>query len=372
MNIAFYAPLKSPDHPNPSGDRLLGRLLMQAMQLAGHHVFKASSLRSLDRSGEHCNQQRIKKIAEKLAHRFIRKVQRGVVTRPDIWFTYHIYHKAPDWIGPYVSEKLAIPYVIAEASVSPKQQNGSWSNGHQQAVTCIEHADAMVALNQRDIECARPYLAPTAKFLALPPYLDTQRFHLKQTAKGTTKPTSHIKILAVAMMRPGDKQQSWQFLSKVLATLKTHNWEFHSIGSGKCENEIVNSLQIAAGDKHFHHGAIQGQKLVDLVNQCDLFAWPAMNEALGMALLEAQACGLPVLAGRNGGVANVVQHGTTGLLCSTHSVEQFSNNLDYLLERPAVIGRMGRDARDWVIQNRRIESAANKLNQLVGTLCAKS
>ena len=38
MRIAFYAPLKSPNHPVPSGDRLMARLLIAALQRAGHDV----------------------------------------------------------------------------------------------------------------------------------------------------------------------------------------------------------------------------------------------------------------------------------------------------------------------------------------------
>src|SRR4051812_22263565 len=46
MNIAFYAPLKSPHHPVPSGDRLMARQLMAALTLAGHSVTVASEFRS--------------------------------------------------------------------------------------------------------------------------------------------------------------------------------------------------------------------------------------------------------------------------------------------------------------------------------------
>jgi hypothetical protein len=35
MRIAFYAPMKPPDHPQPSGDRRMANLLMQALRLAG-------------------------------------------------------------------------------------------------------------------------------------------------------------------------------------------------------------------------------------------------------------------------------------------------------------------------------------------------
>jgi len=46
MKIAFYAPLKSPDHPVPSGDRLMARMLIAALRIGGHEVAIASDLRS--------------------------------------------------------------------------------------------------------------------------------------------------------------------------------------------------------------------------------------------------------------------------------------------------------------------------------------
>ena len=50
------------------------------------------------------------------------------------------------------------------------------------------------------------------------------------------------------------------------------------------------------------------------LREADLFVWPAINEAFGMALLEAQASALPVVAGASGGVGGIVASGETGLL----------------------------------------------------------
>ena len=41
--------------------------------------------------------------------------------RPDLWFTYHLYYKAPDLVGPLVAGALGIPYAVAEASVAHKR-----------------------------------------------------------------------------------------------------------------------------------------------------------------------------------------------------------------------------------------------------------
>ena len=46
MEIAFYAPLKPPGHPVPSGDRRMARGLMAALGAAGHRVVLASALRA--------------------------------------------------------------------------------------------------------------------------------------------------------------------------------------------------------------------------------------------------------------------------------------------------------------------------------------
>ena len=52
MKIAFYAPMKPPDHPVPSGDRTMARLLVRALETAGHEVRLACRLRSRDPRGE--------------------------------------------------------------------------------------------------------------------------------------------------------------------------------------------------------------------------------------------------------------------------------------------------------------------------------
>ena len=48
MRVAFYAPLKSPAHPVPSGDRRIARALLQALALGGHDTTLVSIFRCFD------------------------------------------------------------------------------------------------------------------------------------------------------------------------------------------------------------------------------------------------------------------------------------------------------------------------------------
>ena len=118
MRIAFYAPLKPVDHPIPSGDRQLGEALQEALRIRGHDTFVASRFRSFEGDGDARRQSRLAELGRRLGDRLVRRLSR-VERRPDVWFTYHLYHKAPDWLGPKVSRALDIPYVVAEASVAP-------------------------------------------------------------------------------------------------------------------------------------------------------------------------------------------------------------------------------------------------------------
>ena len=82
----------------------------------------------------------IARLAQRLA-------RRPAAERPAAWLTYHLYHKAPDYLGPVVCDALAIPYLVAEASSSAKQADGPWACGHRSAAAAIARADAVFGLD---------------------------------------------------------------------------------------------------------------------------------------------------------------------------------------------------------------------------------
>ena len=137
MRIAYYAPLKAPTHPTPSGDRRMARLFIRALTAAGHSVDLASDFRAYDGSGDPQQQVRIREQGGHVARTLIEGWRAAPASAPELWFTYHVYHKAPDWLGPAVADGLGIPYVIAEASHAPKRRGGAWDLGYQAAAQAI-------------------------------------------------------------------------------------------------------------------------------------------------------------------------------------------------------------------------------------------
>ncbi|HEB79487.1 MAG TPA: glycosyltransferase family 1 protein, partial [Rhodospirillales bacterium] len=177
MRIAFYAPLKPADHPAPSGDRRMARLLIRALEMAGHEVEQASRLRSYDGGGDNLRQRKLRALGGRMAERLIRRYQRRPPEkRPQAWFTYHLYHKAPDWLGPAVSRAFDIPYVAAEASYAPKQENGPWAEGFDAAARAIALADLVFCPNSNDLECVLPLIGDPERLVPLTPFIEVSRF----------------------------------------------------------------------------------------------------------------------------------------------------------------------------------------------------
>jgi glycosyltransferase involved in cell wall biosynthesis len=377
LRIAFYAPMKAPDHPRSSGDRTMARLLMTALSMSGHAAEPVCRLSSFDGVGDAARQQRIGAVGDKLAERLVRRWRRGPpAERPDLWFTYHLYHKAPDWLGPRVTLALDIPYVVAEASHAGKQAQGPWALAHAAAADAISRADLIVGLNAADTDGVRPLLADPARLLALRPFVDTRPYVEASAARDARRRSSCERhgiaagepiLLTVAMMRAGDKLASYRLMGEALGSLRGRRWRLLIAGDGPAHADVRQALASFA-DRIVWLGHVDEAEMPRVYASADLYVWPAIGEAWGMTLLEAQAAGLPVVAGRNGGIPDIVADGETGILAPVADARAFALAVAALLDDATRRRAMGDVAQvrmlarhDIAIASRTMDAALQRL-----------
>jgi colanic acid/amylovoran biosynthesis glycosyltransferase len=94
------------------------------------------------------------------------------------------------------------------------------------------------------------------------------------------------------------------------------------------------------------------------------------HEGTPLAVLEAMASGVPVVATRHAGIGDVVEHGTRGLLCAEHDVEAMAAHLVQLVDDPALAGRMGRAGRAYVEVHHRVEDRVAILQGILERVAA--
>ncbi len=357
MKIAFYCPMKSPNHPVPSGDRLMARLLMQAMQLAGYEVEVVSELRSFLRQPDDGEAEALARDAEQERQRISTLWQE--TSPPDLWFCYHPYYKALDLLGPQLSRLFAMPYVTAEASYSPKRNSTGWAQIQARLLDDLSSAAVNICFTHRDRDGLMK-ANPETRTQMLPPFLDTSLFCALDPAPQASR------MATVAMMRPGDKLSSYEALAAALNRVSPNlDWTLDIIGDGP-ERETVQTLfKDISPHRLVWHGEKTPHEIADILSHASLYLWPGHGEAYGLAYLEAQAAGLPVIAERIAGVPEVVIDGKTGILIEPGNTQSYANAIEKLLTDQEKRQSMAQSARAFVSQERSLQNAASTLDRIL-------
>ena len=350
MKIAFYAPLKSPEHPIPSGDRQMARALIKSLQLAGHNVELVSQFRSFSKTPH--SREMVDQATDEAAR--IMSEWGGHI--PDLWLSYHPYYKAPDFIGAKIHRKAGIPVFTIEASLAGKRDRTDWADSQAVVRDMVKAARANFYFTDRD----RKGLAVDVKedrLIYLPPFID-----IHDPVPARHDKSGPVQLVTMGMMRGGVKFDSYQMLAEALAGLEFDDWQLSIIGDGP------DRVQVEALFARFDDGKINwlGQLAPSAVSgqlaEGDIFVWPGFGEAYGLAYLEAQATGLPVVAQNTHGVPWVVRHGKTGILTKPGDVNAYRDGLMTLMSDRRLARTYGDNARAFVVDERNLAGAGKILD----------
>ncbi len=367
LRILLHTPLKPPDSPVASGDREMARGLARLLARLGHRVVMPAASRvapGIPAPDAHIGLERRARLqAARLIARW-RALPARHPERFDLWFTYHCWYRKPDWLGPIVTQALAIPYVIAEASHSFRRAQGPTRLGHRAAERALAAADLVLTLNPRDIAGVKARLRPGARQVLMPPFIDTTPFRAAAEARRDNDPPV---LLSVGMMRPRDKLDSYRVLAQAFALLGDRSWQAVLVGDGPARAD-VEALMAPFGTRVRFAGAVPHDRLPAVYAAADLYLWPAINEAYGMAFLEAQAAGLPVVAGRTGGVPAVVADGISGVLTPVGDASAFAAGVRRLLDDRTERARLAVGAARRMVQRHDEGVAAHLLAAALRTL----
>jgi len=361
MKIAFYAPLKSPNHPVPSGDRLMARLLMQALADAGHFVEIVSEFRGYAGEPDPKLLGELAAEAKAEAGRIAARWQANGA--PDLWFTYHSYYKSPDRLGPALSASAGIPYVTAEASYSKRRDEGDWFESQQLVVAGVRQAALNLCLTERD-RAGLLAAVPEGRYARLPPFVDTARF-------AASVPGSR-RLVTVAMMRSGVKFDSYVMLAKALERIRERDWTLTVIGGGPKRDDVRGLFSAFGEDRIVWRGELAAETVAAELAAGGVYVWPGFGEAYGLAYLEAQAAGLPVVAQKTAGVPEVVVYGTTGLLTGEGDIGAFAQAIASLLDDDARRGQMADAALRFAHGERSLAAASKRLDLLLRQYASRS
>ncbi len=357
MKIAFYAPFKPMDHPVPSGDRTIARGIVRFLRVKGHDVQVQSRLRTR----WIFNTPRAWPGAVKQLLICLIRLKKK---RPDLWLTYHTYYKAPDVLGPLVCIFLNIPYAIFGASYATKKRKqvntflGFYLNRF-----ALTRATRVFTNSRRDFKNLKRLL-PGKRLVYIRPGIDPEPYARQANRSQVLARAKRPVILTAAMFRKDVKTLGLLWLIRCCGQLAARGIDFELVvaGDGKRRKDLERWARFHLPGRHRFLGRLALEKMPHFYALGDLFAFPGINESLGMVFLEAQASCLPVLAFDTGGISGVVARGRTGYLTSPFDTNAFAAALERMVTDLPRTRLMGQCARAHVREHHDLGQTYERLN----------
>jgi phosphatidylinositol alpha-1,6-mannosyltransferase len=199
---------------------------------------------------------------------------------------------------------------------------------------------------------------PEGRVRLLHPGVDTRRFMPAPRDEGVRRQLGWERRTVLLTVGRLQKRKGHDMLVRALPRIRRSvPGVLYAIAGDGEERAVLETLAREQGvaDHVQFLGAVEDATLIRCYQQCDLFVLPNRQEGsdiegFGMVLLEAQACGKPVVAGDSGGTAETMRVPETGRIVPCDGPDELARLLPDLLARPDDLARMGEAGRRWVVE----------------------
>jgi len=122
--------------------------------------------------------------------------------------------------------------------------------------------------------------------------------------------------------------------------------------------ELIDSLQL--NDSIYYLGSVPHRYVADILSGCDVYLHTSFSESLGRSVLEAMACGKPVVASETGAIPEFVKPSKTGFLAKPGTPEDYAKKVIELLGDSTIRKEVGKRAREIVKAEYSLDVTAKK------------
>ncbi len=249
---------------------------------------------------------------------------------------FKIFHKKPKLVLHYHMDVAGLPVWLKFLSL-PSRATMRLLFSQADAVICssldyIKHS-----------QVKNFYYKYKDKFFALPFGVDLNIF-----SPPTNQNKQEFTILFVGGLDRAHYFKGVDVLLEAVANLdKNKNWRLIIAGEGELKEKYkkqAEELKIKNRVKFL--GKLKLSSLAQVYQEAGVFVLPSINqnEAFGIVLLEAMACGVPVIASDLPGVRSVFQNGREGFLIQPGNVQDLSQKIEFFLDNSEKQKQMGRKA----------------------------
>lgn len=262
------------------------------------------------------------------------------------------------WMAYLLKKWQKIPYVSyvhgEDVEAASMSRELSWM-----VRRVFKNADYLIANSHNTASIlTESWGVPKSHVRVVHPGVDTRLFNPTERNTGVRKRLGWRDRTVVLTVGRLQKRKGHDVMIRALNEIRSviPDVLYAIVGHGD-ERDYLECLAKTEGveDHVLFHGEVDDRTMSQCYQQCDLFALPNRQvgrdiEGFGMVLLEAQASGRPVLAGKSGGTSETMRIPETGVVVPCERPESLAEQVIELLLDQARLDAMGAAGRDWVIE----------------------
>lgn len=206
---------------------------------------------------------------------------------------------------------------------------------------CSRFTDKLITINSEDYELAKKKFHAGEVCYVPGVGIDLSRFQnvqVDRTAKrqGIGIPEDAFLLLSVGEL---NENKNHQIIVRALAKLGDSKVHYAIAGEGDKRDELLELANELGVSKQVHLLGYR-KDIPELNYSADVFCFPSLREGLGLAAIEAMACGLPIITSNIHGINDYSIDGVTGYKCDSADVNGFMQAIDKLINDPLARAQM--------------------------------
>ena len=225
------------------------------------------------------------------------------------------------------------------------------------------YTDILITINHEDYERAKTFHAKKVEYIP-GVGVDIEKFKKEEVNLIKKRKEFGLEVDDFVVVSVGElnKNKNHEVVIKAISKLNNPKVKYLICGQGSLESYLENLIE--------EQGLTEQVKLMgfrrdiaELYNASNLLAFPSLREGLSVALMEAMACGLPVVCSKIRGNTDLIQENKGGYLVPSKDVETFSKSIIKVLEQPELAKEMAEYNRE-CIKEFSIEKTKEKMKQI--------
>lgn len=204
--------------------------------------------------------------------------------------------------------------------------------------------------------------------------VDTDFFYplTKTEARKSISISSPKKLILFGAMSVKDKRKGFEYLHKALMQLAMSNPqsvnEYALLVFGKSSPEMFEGIPFEVINLTYLNSAVD---IRNAYNSADVFVIPSLEDNLPNTILEAHACGIPVVGFRLTGIEEMIQHRYNGYLAEPRDATDLADGINWVLTNPDY-NDLVRESRNAALLQYKPQVVADKMINLYSQFPAKS